>query len=250
MSFRPSLLSVLLILFMTFSFTSVASTADGTALVSGFARSFVLGTPLSNATITILETGLKLKTDDQGHFGPILYPIGKPITLVFEKFGYKTTQSGTLIVPANGLSGPHDNITFQIPSIETYYLLAAFLGIKLDETKCHVVTTISARDKTLFDRTQGEANAKVTLSPYVNETPYYLDIYRDGPLKDKTNFFTKGLITTTEDGGVGFFNLPPSDKPYTLSAVKTGVPFTEAQFLCRPGVFINMSPPNGPMALK
>ncbi|RDI36461.1 carboxypeptidase regulatory-like domain-containing protein [Aquicella lusitana] len=225
---------------------------NGTAPVSGFARSFILGTPLSDATITILETGEKIKTDKQGHFGPIQYPVGKSITLVFEKFGYKTTQSGTVIVPPAGLTGPYDNITFQIPSIETYYLLAGIVGAKIDENSCHVTSTIIAYHKTLDDIPQGEAGAKVTLTPYVNETPFYFDIFKNvpGPLKDKTNPFTKGLTETSEDGGVAFFNLPPRDEPYTISAVKSGVVFTEAQFLCRKGAFINISPPRGPMALK
>ena len=46
------------------------------------------------------------------------------------------------------------------------------------------------------------------------------------------------------------FNLPPRDEPYTITAVKEGVSFTEAQFICRKGAFINVSPPRGPMALN
>lgn len=219
------------------------------APVSGFARSFILGTELSGATITVLETGLKIKTDNHGHFGPFLHPVGKPITLLFEKWGYKTTQSGTQIVPREGLTGPHDNITFQIPSLETYYLLAAIVGADFDENSCHVVATITANGKTLDDDEQGEPEAKVTLTPFVNETPFYFDIFKDGPLKGKTNPFTKGLTLTTKDGGIGFYNLPPRDEPYTLSAEKNGVAFTQAQFICRKDVFINISPPRGPMAL-
>lgn len=219
-----------------------------TAPVSGFARSFVMGTPLADATITVLETGLKIKTDKKGNFGPFNYPVGKPITLLFEKFGYKTTQSGTIIVPSNGLNGPYDNITFQIPSLETYYLLAAVVGAKIDDNSCHVTSTITAYHKTMDDDPQGEEQAKAVLIPYVNETPFYFDIFTSGPLKGKTNPFTKGLVQTSEDGGVAFFNLPPRVEPYTLTAVKSGVVFSEAHFICRKGMFINISPPRGPMA--
>src|SRR5579864_9371731 len=90
--------------------------AEATAPVSGFARSFIMGSIISNATVTILETGQKLKTDSKGHFGPIQYPIGKPITLTIEKWEYKTTQTATVIVPPEGLTGPYNNITFQVPS--------------------------------------------------------------------------------------------------------------------------------------
>lgn len=220
------------------------------APVSGFARSFITGTEISNATITILETGVKIQTDEHGRFGPFLYPVGKPITLELSKWDYKTTQSGTVIVPPGGLTGPHDNISFQVPSIETYYLLASVIGVNFDKNSCHVVTTVTAFGKTMDDDEQGEPDARIVLSPYVNEVPFYFGIFTEGPLKGKTNPFTKGLTLTTKDGGVGFYNLPPRDQPYTLTAEKNGVPFTSAQFKCRADTFINISPPRGPMALQ
>jgi len=230
--------------------TPVWSIPTNTAPVSGFARSFITGANLSDATITILETGQKIPTDANGHFGPIHYPIGKPITLQFDKWSYKTTQSGTFIVPKEGLNGPYDNITFQIPSIETYYILASIIGGKSDANSCHLTSTITAFHKTMDDDPQGEVHAKVTISPSVDEKPFYFDIFTSGPLKGKTNPFTKGLTETSEDGGVAFFNLPPSDKPYVLSAEKDGVAFTSVSFICKKGAFINISPPGGPMALN
>ena len=86
------------------------ASAPGMAPVSGFARSFILGSEISNATITILETGKKLQSDNHGKFGPFDYPIGKPITLVIEKWEYHTTQSPTVIVPPEGLTSPHKNL--------------------------------------------------------------------------------------------------------------------------------------------
>src|SRR3990167_10817024 len=89
---------------------------EGYAPVSGFARSFILGSEIANAAITIVETGEKITTDNHGKFGPIDYPIGKPITLMLQKWGYHTTQSATVIVPPEGLTWPYNNITFQVPS--------------------------------------------------------------------------------------------------------------------------------------
>lgn len=233
------------------SSTSFALTKK-TAPVSGFARSFITGSIISNADITILETGEKLKTDNNGHFGPINYPIGKPITLELQQSGYKTTQTGTFIVPPNGLTGPFDNITFQVPAWETYSLLAYVIGANPDENNCHVVITVTDFHKTMDDIPQGEPDAKITLSPFINETPFYFDIFKSGPLKGKTNPFTKGLTQTSDDGGVAFFNLPPlhNNQLYTVSAQKEGLVFTETKFWCRKGAFINISPPKGPMALK
>lgn len=220
-----------------------------TAPVSGFARSFVLGKKIANATITILENGHKLYTDKNGNFGPFQYPIGKPITLQFEKWGYKTTQTATIIVPPEGLTGAYDNITFQVPSIVTYHALAKIIGAPIDDNSCHVTTTITAYHKTLDDYPQGISDTVVTIKPAMEVTPFYFDIFTTGILKGKTNPFTRGLVKTSEDGGVAFFNLPPSDQLYVISVTKKGMRFSEAKFLCKKGAFINISPPNGPTEL-
>lgn len=224
------------------------SNASATAPVSGFALSFLLSTPISNATITVLETGDIYKTDSNGKYGPFQYPVGKPITLVFSKWGYKTIQSGTVVVPTEGLTTPYSNITFQIPSVPTYYVLKAAVGAKSEENACHVTSTVTAYHKTLNDVPQGEEGTEVMLTPNVNIKPFYFDVFKSGPLKDYTNPFTRTLTATSKDGGIAYFNLPPSDQPYTLSAVKKGVVFSEAQFLCRKGALINISPPRGPSA--
>lgn len=233
------------------SFAAIAqSESTANASVAGFAMAFLYDTGIADGTITILETGQQLKTDKKGHFGPILYPVGKPITLLFEKFGYKTTQSATIIVPEKGLQGPYDNITLQVPSFSIFFIMSKIIGAKIDDESCHVASTITAHHKTLHDLPQGESNAKVTLLPKVNAAPFYFGIFKAGPLKNKTSPFSKDLTETSEDGGVAFFNLPPREELYTLSAEKSGVTFTESRFRCRKGAFINLSPPYGPMVMK
>lgn len=224
------------------------SATSKTALVSGFARSFITGNSIDDATITVLETGQVLKTDSQGRFGPFPYPVGKPITLEFDKWDYQKTQSETVIVPPTGLNDAYTNITFQVPSVEAYFLLATVIGEKADAESCHVATTITAHHKTMDDLPQGEENAQITLSPSVPVLSFYFDIFKKGPLAGKTNPFTKELKQTSEDGGVLLINVPPSEKPYVLSATKKGVTFSKVMFTCRKGAFINLSPPNGPMA--
>ena len=218
------------------------------APVSGFARSFLLGSNISGATITVLETGQRFQTDLNGHFGPFAYPVGKPITLQLEKWNYKTTQSATVIVPIEGLNSPYNNITFQVPSVETYYLLATIVGAKIDSESCHVAATITAYHKTMDDIPQGESDATISLTPSILSNVFYFDIFKSGPLKGKTNPFTRDLTATTEDGGVLIFNLPPRDELYSLSADKNQVSFNRIYFRCRKGAFINISPPQGPMA--
>lgn len=245
---RHAIAMACLILSLSVVTQSHAAHFIDSAPVAGFARVFLSSAPISDATISILETGLKVKTNDKGQFGPIFHPVGKPITLVFEKWGYRTTQSATVIVPKEGLTGPYDNITFQIPETTTYYLLAAIIGANIDDNYCHVTSTVAGYHKTMDDLPHGEAGVKVTLVPDTDVVPFYFDIFKEGPLKNYTNPFTRGLTQTTEDGGFAFFNLPPRDEPYRIIAEKSGTLFSEAQFLCHKGEFINLSPPRGPVA--
>lgn len=249
MIFATNINKTSLALFMAavISLPAQAKNNDGTAPVSGFAISFLSGEAIPKATITILETGQKIETDNGGHFGPFNHPIGKPVTLMLEKSGYMTTQSATITVPKDGLITPYDNITFQVPSTYVYYLLSRAVGGKEDPNSCHVSSTIIKYHKTLNDIPQGEPGAVVSVTPYVKESPFYFDIFVKGPMKGKTYPFPTGLKTTSEDGGIAFFNLPPRDEPYKLTAQKDGVVFSEAQFMCRKGMFVNISPPNGPM---
>lgn len=242
------IISWLTIALSCFSLITHASPLEDAAPVTGFARVFMTSNPIPDATITVLETGLKVKTDAKGHFGPIYHPTGRPITLVFEKWGYQTTQSATIIVPKEGLTTPFTNITFQIPEVPTYYLLAKIIGATMDDNFCHVTATVTAYHKNMDNLPHGEAGVKVRLIPDVDAQPFYFDIFKDGPLKDYTNPFTHGLQQTTEDGGIAYFNLPPRDEPYRLIAEKEGKSFTEAEFICRKGMFINISPPRGPAA--
>ncbi len=244
------LLPLLSLVLSTFPLSSAVFAKIETAPVSGFARSFILGSHLSNANITINETGEKISTDNDGKFGPFNYPVGKPITLTFDKWGYKTTQSATIIVPQEGLNSPYNNITFQIPAVQTFYILAGVIGASIDENSCHFTTTITKYHKTMDDIPQGIEGAHLVISPAVDVTPFYFDIFKSGPLTGKTNPFSKGLTATSEDGGVAIFNLPPRDEPYTITAEKDGVAFTKAQFICKKGTFINLSPPQGPSEIQ
>lgn len=243
-------LFILFLLYSLLNGVNCYAGRPGFAPVSGFARSFIMGSEIGNANITIVETGKIIKTDNHGKFGPFDYPVGKPITLMLVKSGYHTTQSATVVVPPEGLTGPYNNITFQVPSSEAYYLLSTVVGAKEDPNACHVAATITAYHKNMDDDPQGEADATVSLRGYTEQPTFYFDIFQSGPLKGKTNPFTKGLTKTTEDGGLLIFNLPPQEKPYVMTASKAGVMFTEIQFLCRKGMFVNISPPQGPMAVQ
>jgi hypothetical protein len=137
-----------------------------------------------------------------------------------------------------------------VPSVESYYALAYIIRAKIDKNSCHLTATVTKLHKTMDDIPQGEEGVTVAVSPSVSEKPFYFGIFERGPLKKKTNPFAKNLAATSEDGGVAFFNLPASDQPYKLIASKDGMKFTESTFMCRKGVFINISPPRGPMVVE
>lgn len=59
---------------------------------------------LADAKITWLETGKVTHTGPDGRFS-FDCPVGSRVTFLFEKFGYHTTQSATLVVPPGGISG-------------------------------------------------------------------------------------------------------------------------------------------------
>jgi hypothetical protein len=240
--FKQTLLTALLLL------STHTIYAEILAPVTGFARNFTTIDPITDAKITILENGKQVTTDKTGHFGPILWPIGKPITMVIEKPGYRTTQSATIIVPPEGLTGIYNNISLQPLDLLTFTLFTGAMGKKLNEDKCHVATTITAYHKTLGDLPQGEELSKVLLIPDTTETPHF-GIFTTGPLKDYPNPFVRGLTETSVDGGLVYANLEPRDEPYTITAYKSGLSFTQSQFICRKGMFINISPPRGPTVI-
>ncbi len=223
-----------------------------TAKVSGFARSFISGEPIVGATITALENPeLLLQTDTYGQFGPFDWYVGEPMTLVLEKTGsfwsgYKTTQTATMIVPPEGFNNENylKNISFQVPSNMAYKFLSFAMGDTENPQACQIAATITPLNTTMDDIPQGIAGVKVTLSPEVNNKPFYFDIF---PLVDKTNPFVRTLNATSLDGGVVFINVPPGE--YTMTAEKEGTLFSQVHVKARAGILVNASPPHGPNRL-
>ena len=218
-----------------------------TAPVSGFARSFISGKPIDDAMITILEDDTaQFKTNKHGCFGPIEWPIEKPITLVLQKPGYRTTQTATINIPSHGINNPNPlyNISFQVLSNFAFTLFSYSMRMTEDKNACQVATTITPPKTTLDNIPQGEPNVEVTLSPDPNVKPFYFDMF---PFIHKTNPF-RGLKSTSLDGGVVFANIP--EGKYTLRAKKEDILFTEVTIIARKGVLVNASPPFGLTVLE
>lgn len=230
------------------------STNAPLAPVSGIAISFLTDRPIKNAKITILELeddSYVIYTDKDGQFGPIMWPIGQPITLRLEKSGswlrgFRTVQTATIVVPPEGINDPNpfNNMTFQVPSNIAITIMKRAMGVTEDAQSCHIAATITPRGKTLEDLPQGVADVEVFLSPDCNIKPFYFGIV---PISKKTNPFTRKLKQTSLDGGIAYINVPEGD--YVLTAKKAGIKFSEVTIRARKGILVNASPPRGPVVI-
>ena len=207
----------------------------GTVAVEGDAFVFnVAGGRIYGAKITVLEDATKLAyTDKKGHFLLKGFKPNSEVTLRLEAAGYPKNQTGTHNVGTTGLT----KVTFQVPSIAMYNLLAGVIQVKPDAKKCQMVTTVTRKGKSLYDPgAHGEQDAVVAATP----TP----TAEVGPIYFDTNVVPdKKLNKTSDDGGVLWANVTPGD--FTLTATKTGVKFKPVKIKCRAGWTVNASPPWG-----
>eukprot|EP00163_Fabomonas_tropica_P005738 TRINITY_DN1537_c0_g1_i14.p1 TRINITY_DN1537_c0_g1~~TRINITY_DN1537_c0_g1_i14.p1 ORF type:complete len:284 (+),score=53.81 TRINITY_DN1537_c0_g1_i14:90-854(+) len=210
------------------------------------------GSMIEGATISLLDANgnavANTTTDKNGAYSfPAVAP-GTNVTVRLTKTGYLTTQTSTVTVPSTGLTGIHQELTVQVPNILVYEGLKAILHDvgQLDPTKCHFCVTVCAANKTLHDLPQGEPNATVTMDGVVAPDTYYFGVFHN-----YTNPFKRGLNSTSFDGGVLIFNVPQRAEPYAVTAHKEGKVFTTSYMHCtNPGMFINGSPPWGPIVVS
>ncbi|RYV02659.1 hypothetical protein SOPP22_09040 [Shewanella sp. OPT22] len=220
--------------------------------------------PLENITIDDFIEGVPI---DSWNYSNKLYHfnslIGKDITLLFKHDHYKTSQSGTFSISPLGYMGTHHLISWQPISSVLWTALKYSTEVatlsKMKKGYCQVLTTVTAKNKTLDDDPQGESGAKVDLVSQDWSSPNkpYSKIFYFGILAKKS-FPVPGLTSTSADGGVLFMNVAPNHK-YKIVTTKHVVNFTQPEFICRPQlwdqlglsetVLINISPPQGPTVI-
>jgi hypothetical protein len=190
---------------------------------------------IAGAEVSILEfPEYSLVTGADGHFKFEGLPVGADITLVMTHPDYHVIQTGTHVLPDEGLQ----RVTFQAVTHAIYGALAAIVGVTPDDTKyCQMVTTVTRVGKSIYDMgAHGEGEVVVTLDPPLPA--------ENGPVYFNAMVIPEpGLTQTTEDGGVLFSQVPPGD--YTWTASKAGAEFVPVRMKCRVGVLINASPPWG-----
>ena len=235
------------------------------ANVDIFARWFEMDTPIRQATIHAIgphpNTPYELQTDDNGR-AQLQWPVEIPLTLKLQPedilsgiLRSSETQSATVIVPPEGLTGSDREITFQVPTNIIYQIFQSILETKhlalQANNTCTVVTTVTPSGKNLNDCPHGLAGVQVFLDPPEYDESYYFDMFQSGPLACKTNLasFFSGVLAncnwnnsfcfwhqwkqeefapvppeykaseldrTSEDGGVIFMNVKVREEPYTI----------------------------------
>jgi hypothetical protein len=212
-----------------------------TASVSGDAIPFDMGPDgrIAGAEIWILEhPERRLVTGADGHFVFDGLEVGSEVTLVMEHPDYHLIQTGTHVVPEEGI----ERLTFQAVSYEIYDAFAAIVGVIPDEEHaCQVPTTVTRVGKSIYDAgAHGEEGATVAIDPPLpaEHGPIY---FNSSVIPDRS------LTETSDDGGVVYTQVPPGE--YVLTATKPGVEFTTVKIKCRAGVLVNASPPWGLQAL-
>ena len=207
------------------------------ATVEGDAIPFDMGPDgrVAGATVSILEFPERtVVTGADGHFKFEGLPVGADITLVLEHADYVPIQTGTHVLPDEGLT----RLTFQAVSHDIYQVFGAVLMIEPDESQyCQMVTTVTRVGKSIYDAgAHGEAGVIVTLDPPLSA--------EQGPIYFNMSVIPEpGLTETSEDGGVLFVQVPPGE--YTWTASKAGAMFREVRMKCRVGFLVNASPPWG-----
>ncbi|MEW6269521.1 MAG: hypothetical protein AB1689_09530 [Thermodesulfobacteriota bacterium] len=214
--------------------------APQVASVSGDAIPFNGGDRrIEGAEVWILEQPeRRMVTGGDGHFSFDGVEVGSEVTLVLEHPDYHLIQTGTHVVPPEGI----ERLTFQAVTHDVYAALAALLGVVPDEEgACQMPTTVTRVGRSLYDPgAHGEEGATVTIDPPLpaEHGPIY---FNSQVLPDRSR------SETSDDGGVLWIQVPPGE--YVLTASKPGVEFRQVKMKCRPGVLVNASPPWGLQAL-
>ena len=213
--------------------------APGTAAVSGNAFNFAPGGGgVVGGEVSIVEQPERTTvTGDGGVFRFDGVPVGGEVTLRLHFQDYPLIQTGTWLVPPEGL----ERVTFQAPDPALYETLSRLLRLTPDPGRCQIASTVTRVGNSLYDTvpgTHGEPGATVRLEPSPAEAdgPIYFNLTKYNIIWPQ-----RTLPATSADGGVLFLNVTPGE--YMLVASKPDTVFRPVKIRCEPGLLVNASPP-------
>ena len=208
--------------------------------ITGTAYSFDNQEPIAGALIRVAELPrARARTKPNGSYD-LVVPDRSKVTPYIRAVGYHGIYLQTFRTEGRNLR----RVNFQIPTLDTYHALAAFLGVRLDENdnpaRCVVVSTISTREirnlsfaEFIAYGAHGVAGATARAQPALPKPIYF----NENVIPDLS------LTASTIDGGVIWLNVPRG--VYRFSAHRSSARFASFVATCRPGRLINANPPQG-----
>lgn len=222
-----------------------ASAATDKVLIKGTAYTFDNQEPIAGATIRAQGApGASATSRGDGRYR-LRVPEGTKVTPYVEAEGHHGIYLQTFFTRDRDLR----RVNFQVPTIPTYFALAALLDVELDESddpaRCAIVSTASTkriRGLSFADfvayGAHGVAGATASTRPRVPGPVYF----NDGVIPDPS------LIETSIDGGIIWTEVPRGN--YKVNANHPGKRFASFRAACRDGRVVNANPPWGLYQLK
>ncbi len=195
------------------------------------------GERIAGATVSVVDRPeLSVVTGDDAHFR-FDVPVGSDLTLRVEHPSYKTTQTATITVGPNGVAP----FAIQVVPTGLFKALSGLVPLPVEEDQfCVIASTVARMGGSLYVHLrQGIEGAAVTLEPAAPA--------ESGPI-----YFNESVLpdamqpSTSKDGGVLFYRVPPGD--YVMHASRADTVFNEVRFQCRAGIIVNAGPPLGLLA--
>ena len=225
--------------------TAGARGGHGKVAIKGTAYAFDNQDPIEGATIRAKGApGASATSGADGTYRLKVPDHAKVIPYV-EAEGYHGIYLQTFFTDGHNLR----RVNFQIPSVPTYFALAALLGVELDENddpaRCAVVSTTSTKrirglsfPEFVDYGAHGVAGATASTRSGLPEPVYFNDNVIPDPL----------LTETSVDGGIIWTEVPGGN--YKVRAHHPGKRFSTFRATCRDGRVVNANPPWGLFQLK
>ena len=224
---------------------AAAGAAADDVHIRGTVYEFNNPNPIPGATVRVAELeGVSATTGTDGTYD-LAVPDGTRVTPYVEATGYHGIHLQTFTTQGADI----ERANFQIPADGIYALLAAVLGVELDENgdqvNCAIVSTFSTeaiRDLSFDEFTafgaHGVAGATASTVPALPGPTYFNEDVIPDPSQTESS----------EDGGVIWTEVPPGT--YRVSAQHPTERFAEFTATCEPARLVNANPPQGLYQLR
>lgn len=174
----------------------------GTTTITGSIVGLVSGVAVSDLQVCLYQTPAVpcVKTDANGAYALSGVPANAEVLLEYTKASFLPT-----LVTVKTVAGPMSVGQFLAPTVAEASALASLVGITIDPTKGHILTTAFQGTPGSFT---GQDNVTNSITPKSGSGPYYLNASN----VPDTN------LTVTSTAGIGLFaNVSPGDVEVSMA---------------------------------